>query len=317
VANEAESARDDEGFGRHAYRDRPGASVEVSPGLELRGVNKRYGRNQALRNLSLSLKRGTFHVLAGRNGAGKSTMLRILGRREAPDSGEAFVLGRSLGDDRAEHGQGVAYVSESTDYAVGATMRAFFSRFSEIQPGWEWAPFEATMQTMGIDLDKAFSTLSRGQRMQVACAAALAGKPRVLLLDEVTSVLDARARFYFVEAFGEVCRGGGTVLMATNIVSEARDVADRLLLLEDGAMKIDVSVAELSERFVRLVPVPGGDHAVFASPACVPVGKGEDGRPRWLIPRDDGAARSLPEDIVDRRRVTPEEAFIYFTARAA
>jgi ABC-2 type transport system ATP-binding protein len=304
------------GGGGHAYRDQASADPEVPPSVQLRGIHKRFGRSHVLRNVTLSMKRGAFHVLAGRNGAGKSTLLRILGRREAPDAGDAFVLGRPLGDDRADHGEGVAYVSESTDYAVPTTMRHFFGKYAEIQPGWDSAAFEARIREIGIDLDKAFSTLSRGQRMQVACAVALAGNPQVLLLDEVTAVLDARARFYFVEAFAEVCRRGGTVVMATNIVSEARDVADRLLLLEEGTVRIDVAVAELSDRFVRLVRDPTRDHPVFASPACVPVGRGDDGRARWLIPWDDDAARNLPEDTVDRRRVTPEEAFIYFTARA-
>jgi ABC-type multidrug transport system ATPase subunit len=171
------------------------------------------------------------------------------------------------------------------------------------------------MRTLGVDLDKSFGALSRGQRMQVACAAALAGKPRLLLLDEVTSVLDARARPYFVDALSAACRAGSTVLLATNIVSEVRDAADRLLLIEDGAVQIDVSVADLSERFLRLLRRVGQDHAVFSAHSAVPVGKGEDGHARWLVPRDDPAARGLPEELVDPRKVTPEEAFIYFTSR--
>jgi ABC-2 type transport system ATP-binding protein len=283
--------------------------------LELRGIQKRYGRNHVLRDLSLSMRAGQFYVLVGRNGAGKSTLLRILGRREPPDAGEGTLLGRPLADDVAQHGREIAFVSEATDYAVPGTMREFFAGYSEMQPGWEWAPFEASMRTLGVDLNKSFGALSRGQRMQLACASALAGKPRLVLLDEVTSVLDARARPYFVDALTEACRAGSTVLLATNIVSEVRDAADRLLLLEDGAVRIDVSVAELSERFVRLVRLPGRDHPFFASPACVLIGKGDDGHTRWLIPRDDATARDLPDDLVDPRKVTPEEAFIYFTAK--
>jgi ABC-type multidrug transport system ATPase subunit len=245
-------------------------------------------------------------------------LLRVLARREPADAGTAFLLGRSIDDDLAEHGRDVEFVSEATDYGVPVTMHAFFSRFlPEIRPGWQLAPFEASMRTLGVDLDKSFSALSRGQRMQVACAAALAGKPRFLLLDEVTSVLDARARPFFVDAFADMCRAGGTVLMATNIVSEVRDAADRLLFLEEGNLSIDVAVAELSERFVRLVQLPGRDHAIFAASVCVRIGKGEDGHPHWLCPRDDVASRAVPEDLVSTRKVTPEEAFIYFTTRAA
>jgi ABC-type multidrug transport system ATPase subunit len=114
-----------------------------SVALQLRGIHKRYGRNHVLRDITLSMSAGNFHVLVGRNGAGKSTLLRILGRREPPDAGEAMLFGRSLADDLAEHGRDVAFVSEATDYAVPTTMGAFFAGYSEIQPGWEWEPFEA------------------------------------------------------------------------------------------------------------------------------------------------------------------------------
>jgi len=209
----------------------------ASPAVELRGVHKRYGRNHVLRGVSLALQAGTFTLLVGRNGAGKSTLLRILGRREPADAGTGALLGRPLDADLAEHGRDVAFVSEATDYAVPLPLGAFFERFPEIQPGWDWASFEGSMRTLKLDLARSFSTLSRGQRMQVACAAALAGKPRVLLLDEITAVLDTHARPYFVDAFAALCQGGGTVLMATNIVSEVRDAAHGLLRIEEGTVQ--------------------------------------------------------------------------------
>lgn len=212
-------------------------SESASPAVELRGVHKRYGRKHVLRGASLALEAGTFTVLVGHPGAGKSTLLRILGRREPADAGTGALLGRPLDADLAEHGRDVALVSEATDYAVPLTLRAFFERFAGIQPGWDWPSFEGSMRTLKLDLSRSFSGLSRGQRMQVACAAALAGKPRVVLLDEVTAVLDTQARPYFVHAFAALCRDGGTILMATNAASEVRDAAHGLLRVEDGTVQ--------------------------------------------------------------------------------
>jgi energy-coupling factor transporter ATP-binding protein EcfA2 len=113
-------------------------------------------------------------------------------------------------------------------------LRAFFEQFPQIREGWDWPMFAGMMRERGLDLDKPFAALSRGQRMQVACAAALAGKPKVVLADEITAVLDDRARPYFVEALAETCRRGATVLMATNLVTEVKDVVDREIRLEDG-----------------------------------------------------------------------------------
>jgi ABC-type multidrug transport system ATPase subunit len=211
----------------------------VAAAVELRGVHKRYGRNHVLRDVTLSLEPGLLHALVGPRGAGKSTLLRILGRREPADGGTGLLLGRPLDADLPEHGRDVAFVSEATDYAVPLPLRAFFEVFPAIQPGWDWPSFAESMRALGVDLSKSYGALSRGQRMQVACAAALAGKPRLLLVDEITAVLDARARPYFVEAFADVCRRGGTVLMATHLPAEARGAADRVLVLDRGAVKAD------------------------------------------------------------------------------
>jgi ABC-type multidrug transport system ATPase subunit len=204
--------------------------------IEVRDIRKRYGRNEVLRGVTFSLEAGKFHTLVGHNGAGKSTLLRILGRHEAPSSGTGALLGRPLDADLAEHGRDVALVSEATDYAVPVPLGAFFRQFPRIHAGWDWPAFEAMMRARGLDLDKAFAALSRGQKMQVACAAALAGQPRVVLVDEITAVLDDRARPYFVDALAGVCRRGGTVLMATNLVTEASAVVDREIRIEDGRL---------------------------------------------------------------------------------
>jgi ABC-2 type transport system ATP-binding protein len=283
--------------------------------IEVHALHKRYGRIRALRGVSLALPAGQFHVLVGRNGAGKSTLLRILANREPPDRGEARVLGRSLELDVAEHGRDIAFVSESTAYEVPVSMRTFFGEFHRLRPGWQWDLFADALRSLDVDLDKSFSTLSRGQRMQVACAAALADRPKLLLLDEVTSVLDARARPYFVDAFADLCRAGGTVVMATNIVSEVRDVASRLVVLEDGVVRTEARVAELSDRFVKVTSASGHDHTVFSSPGAVALGRGPDGRQRWLVSRDDATSRDLPAELLDPLPVTPEEAFIYFTGK--
>jgi ABC-type multidrug transport system ATPase subunit len=208
--------------------------MTLAAAVELHDIHKRYGRNRVLRGVTMALDAGKFHALVGPNGAGKSTLLRILGRHEPPDAGTGTLLGRPLHADLPEHGRDVALVTEGTDYAVPLPLRAFFEQFPRIRRGWDWPMFAGMMRERGLDLDKSFAALSRGQRMQVACAAALAGNPRVVLVDEITAVLDDRARPYFIDAFAESCRRGATVLMATNLAAEPNDVVDREIRLEDG-----------------------------------------------------------------------------------
>ena len=285
----------------------------MSLAIKLVNVTKSYGSNHALRGVSLELESGQFYILLGKNGAGKSTLMRLLMRYEMPDAGTGLVLGEPIDSERDDFNLEIGYVSEALDYHLPLRMNKLFSYFAEIYPRWEQKIFENMLRELRIDLTKQFRELSRGQKMQVAFAAAAAIQPRLLILDEITAVLDANARAFFMDYLGRFTRQGGTVVMATNIVSEVQNYANHMILMHDGRVSLDVPVRELSRLFVKVRRAPDEQHPVFSSAECVEVALNSDGSTSHIVSRQLADKFALPARLHDSRGITAEEIFIYFT----
>ncbi len=281
--------------------------------IEIKDIKKSFGPNQALAGISLTLPAGGFFALLGRNGSGKSTLIKILTRQMAPDSGDGHVLGIPLWENSSEFNAFVGFASEATVYAAPYSMEYLFSQYRLIYPNWDSAFFQKMVDDLKLDLRKRFGELSRGQRMQVATAVAMSIRPRVLLLDEVTSVLDAGARSYVMCRLAEFIKGGGTVVMATNVVSEVHHVADWLVFLEGGEVKLFSRTDDVSASFRRLCRPKGFDHPIFHDPRCVEISIGENDSTVCLLPVDRFSHYRVEADILDSRKVTAEEVFIYYT----
>jgi ABC-2 type transport system ATP-binding protein len=283
----------------------------MSAAIELRDVEIRFGRRPVLRGVTLDVPEGRFTALIGKNGAGKSTLIRALVRQQRLSGGRGLVLGRELDDDPAQGNSAVGYVSETIDYAVGMPLSEFFGYYSKLHPSWDQALFEAVLRDLGLPAAGRFGQLSRGQRMQVAFAAAAAARPRLLLLDEITSVLDANARAYVLDYLGRFASSGGTVLMATNIITEVQNHAAHVVLLHEGAVQLDAAIAELTPRYAKLRRRKNEEHPLFSDPAHTEVGLNSDGSVSYLMPADE--AKGAPAELLDRRGITLEELFIHYT----
>lgn len=285
----------------------------MSPTITLKNISKHYGSQRALNSVSLEFHGGGFYVLLGKNGAGKSTLMRILMRYEQPDEGTGTILGAPLESDDDKLNLDIGYVSEALEIALPLRLNRLFSQFSEIYPRWDQKLFEGMLSELRIDLNKYFRELSRGQKMQVAFAAALAIHPKVLLLDEITAVLDANARSFFMDYLNRFTRNNGTVVMATNIVSEVQNFANHMVLLHNGHVNLDIPFSDLSKRFVKIRRRPNDNAALFSDKECVEVCLNSDGSTSHVMPRELADRNTLSPDVLDNRGITAEDIFIYFT----
>ena len=239
--------------------------------IELNEISKSFGANQILKNISLKLERGKFYALLGKNGSGKSTLMRIIMRYEQPDDGSGQILDHLLSEDSADLNLEVGYVTETLNYSLPISIQNLFENTSKLYPKWDQSIFDDFLHKLRIDKSKYVRELSRGQKMQVAFAAAIAIRPSIILLDEITAVLDASARAFFMGYLGKFAREGGTILMATNIVSEVQHFADHMILIDDMQIKFDLPLKEVPERFVKLRKKFGQEQDVFKNPLCVQV----------------------------------------------
>jgi ABC-2 type transport system ATP-binding protein len=216
--------------------------------LSVNRISKRFGRAQAIANLSFELQPETITVLLGSNGAGKSTLLRcILGLCE-PDEGAIRVLGRDTLRESSIVRTSIGFMPDHPDVYGWMTSRDLFDFLRDQYPAWTDEREQDIADRLHIPLDSRFDTLSRGEAAKVMLAAALAPAPPLLALDEPFArlaplVCDDVLKVLLEEA---PCPGGA-VIVATHDLELAARIADRVLVMEQGRLIADRMIEDLCD----------------------------------------------------------------------
>ena len=231
--------------------------------LEAVEVHRRYGSHEVLRGVSFGIQRGDVKAILGPSGSGKSTLLRCLALLEPLDGGEIRMEGRRLGvregDGRTARLPEAALARQRTD--IGMVFQRFnlfphltalgnvMLGLTEVRnvPATEARDIAATMLArVGLAHRAGYfpSELSGGQQQRVAIARALVMKPKVMLFDEPTSALDPELVGEVLLVMEELAREGMTMVVVTHEVGFARDVASRVLMMDEGQIIEDGAPAE-------------------------------------------------------------------------
>ena len=232
---------------------RDGSTERTMMAVEVQGVSKRFGSNQALDNVSLSVEPGSVLALLGPNGAGKTTLIRILTTLLVPDSGVARVAGRDV--------QKEAKTIRSLIGLAGQ-----FASVDELLTGRENLELVGLLyhldrseyrrrtrdalerMTLNEAADRPVKTYSGGMRRRLDLAASLIGRPPILFLDEPTTGLDPRTRSDLWSFIGELVDEGSTVVLTTQYMEEAESLADQIVLLDTGRIVASGTADQLKDR---------------------------------------------------------------------
>ncbi|TDP88023.1 sulfonate transport system ATP-binding protein [Aquabacterium commune] len=221
------------------------AHTGASPGVavQLRHLAQRFGTRQVLKDIDLDVAPGAFVAIVGRSGCGKSTLLRLLAGLDAPSQGQITIDGQTL-DTRRPADQGIRLMFQD------ARLLPWKSVGDNVALGLSGADVPArvreALQSVGLAdrIGEWPAALSGGQRQRVALARALVHRPRLLLLDEPLGALDALTRIEMQQLIERLWQTHGfTAVLVTHDVSEAVALADRVLLIEDQAVALDLHVA--------------------------------------------------------------------------
>jgi ABC-2 type transport system ATP-binding protein len=212
----------------------------------LEGVVRSFGRVRALDGIDLALHRGEVLALLGPNGAGKSTAVAIMLGLRRPDQGRASLNG---GDPRkASSRRAVGAVLQDVSFPPTLRVRELVDLVRAHFP----APSSVEETLARLDLnsvaDRQAAGLSGGQRRRLAVALALAGNPKVLFLDEPTAGMDAAGRRTLLRDVAAFAANGGAVLLTTQQLAEAEEIASRVALLTRGRVALEGTVAEVRAR---------------------------------------------------------------------
>jgi ABC-2 type transport system ATP-binding protein len=204
-------------------------------------LTKHYGRHCVVNQLNLAIPAGTVYGFLGRNGAGKSTTIRMLLGMTHPTYGRAALLGHDVGRLPAEVRGRIAYLAEGYPlygWMTVADAARFTRKFHAGQ--WNQALLDQVLDHFRLPRRQKIRRLSQGQRAQVALGLAIAPDPDLLILDDPTLGLDTVARREFLVSLIQLIqREGRTIFFSSHILSDVERVADRIGILVDGELRVD------------------------------------------------------------------------------
>ena len=219
--------------------------------IEIRNVSRRYGSVQALKNVSLTVEKGSVLGLLGQNGAGKTTLLNILTGYLAPTSGQMLVDGHDPLLEPAEAKRCLGYLPEHPPLYDEMTVREYLRFVSELR-GVERraipAHVDEVMELTGLtDMrSRLLSHLSKGYRQRAGMAQALCGDPEVLVLDEPTVGLDPK-QITEIRGLIRTLGKGRTIVFSSHILSEVQQLCDHVVILDRGRVKLDADLSSMGD----------------------------------------------------------------------
>jgi ABC-2 type transport system ATP-binding protein len=224
----------------------------VTSVVEAQGLGKRFRRQWALRDCTLSIPPGRVVGLVGPNGAGKTTLLNLAVGLLAPTTGTIEVLGS-----RPASGPGqlarVGFVAQETPTYAGFTVEEHLLLGAKLNPGWDAALARKRIERIGLDPRQRAGKLSGGERAQLALTLGIAKRPELLILDEPAASLDPLARREFLQDLMEiVAEHGLSVILSSHLVADLERVCDYLIVLAGSRVLIAGDVDELLETHLLL-----------------------------------------------------------------
>ena len=251
--------------------------------VSLSDVTKSYGRRVALRDCNIEIPRGRVVAVVGSNGAGKSTMLRIMAGLTSPSAGRVRVLGVDGPPSSAAQLARVGYLDQNRPLYRGFRVNEMLTASARTNSRWNEAVARRHLEQLGIGLRQRIRQLSGGQHAQVALALCLANEPELLLLDEPAAALDPAARQDLLHLLMQQVSGGGvTVVLSTHVLDDVVAICDHLVLVAHGKVVLADDLDFIVESH-RLLRGPRGERNW--PPGAVVVEDRRDGRDGFVLLR--------------------------------
>lgn len=270
--------------------------------IEVQGLTRKYGEFVAVDNVSFSISRGEIVGLLGHNGAGKTTVMRMLTGYLEPSAGAAWIGGMEISDKRLEIQQKIGYLPENSPLYPDMTVLQYLAYVAGLRaiPDAETAIKRVVVKTALADkaLDPV-STLSKGYKQRLAVAQAIIHDPEILILDEPTSGLDP-SQILEMRSIIKALSKKATVILSTHILQEIEAVCDRVIIMVQGRIGVDANLNELQRSNRLVVSVKNASDEVPTTLSRVPGVKalharqtGSEGR-QYVIELNEAPATVAP-----------------------
>jgi len=230
--------------------------MDGSIAIDIQDLHKAYGQVQALRGVTLTVKRGEVLGFLGPNGAGKTTTIRCMLDLIRPDGGTIRLLGLDPQADPVAVRARVGYLPGELSLEANAKVESALRYFTDLRGSRvDWAFVRELAQRLELDLGTAIKNLSKGNKQKVGVVQALMARPELLLLDEPTSGLDPLMQQEVYRLLKEAQAGGATIFFSSHIIGEVEAIAERVAILRAGQIVEEARPEQLVNMHVRRVHV--------------------------------------------------------------
>jgi ABC-2 type transport system ATP-binding protein len=287
--------------------------------LQANNLYKSFGRKQVLSDFSMSLEKGKVYGLLGKNGEGKTTLIRIIMGIIPGDKGKILYKGKRIEFNRPFYKREVGYIPEESIYFGWMTIKELMTFNSAFYPKWKTHKANQLLDRFDLDGKLKIKNLSRGMKLKLGLIVALAAEPELLILDDPTSGMDVPTRHDFLKGIiREILDEGTSILFSSHLVHELEGIIDHLGILHEGKLILEEDFEQVKNRAKKV-------HLVFDGP--VPDGidikgiltKQTDGNKcdMGIYPWNDDVKKELeafhPTKVIEEF-MTLEEIFIHFVS---
>ncbi|MDO2377563.1 ATP-binding cassette domain-containing protein [Rhodococcus electrodiphilus] len=225
----------------------------MTTAISVKGVEKSYEQLRVLRGVDFEVEAGSIFALLGSNGAGKTTLVKILATLLKSDAGQAAVAGFDVVDDAADVRESISLTGQFAavdEILSGRENLVLIAKLRHLPDPRVVADQLLERFSLTAAGDRRVSTYSGGMRRRLDIAMSLIGNPPIVFLDEPTTGLDPQARMEVWQVVRDLAARGTTVLLTTQYLEEAEQLADRIAILHEGRIIVDGTLPELK----RLLP---------------------------------------------------------------
>jgi ABC-2 type transport system ATP-binding protein len=230
--------------------------MNTAPVIEVQNLVRRYGKHDAVNGLSLSVPAGKCYGFFGRNGAGKTTTIKCLLNLLRPDAGLVRVFGLDPRRQEVNVKARLAYVPDMVAFYPWMTVQDTLEYLASFREHWNRDIETDLLQRFQLDPAKKTTSLSKGQRTQLALIGAICPEPELLVLDEPTSGLDPIVRREFIEtvigAYQSSDPGQRTVFVSTHLIAEFEGLIDQFTIIEQGRELLTMEADAARNRFRKI-----------------------------------------------------------------
>lgn len=212
--------------------------------LELKNLSKRYGKKQAVNNISLTLEKGKIIGLLGPNGSGKSTIIKMVNGLLTPNEGEILVDGKNVG---VESKKIVSYLPERTYLDNSMKVVELLDYFQDFYSDFNRAKAEDMLAKLNISQNDALKTMSKGTKEKVQLILVMSREAQLYILDEPIGGVDPAAREYILNTIITNYNPEASLIISTHLINDIEPILEDVVFIKNGDLVLHKSVDEIRE----------------------------------------------------------------------